>query len=810
MAVCPGAVANFNVTATGSNLSYQWRKDGNSILNANGSSYTIASSSASDIGNYDVVVSNTCRTETSTAAALTLNSIPVISCPSNLTFSTAPGTCLATVNYTVGSTAIPAPIVTYSRPSGSDLTVGTYTVTASSTNACGTSTCSFTVTVIDNQNPTITAPANVTTAADAGICSASNVSLGTPVTADNCSVANVVSNAPAIFLLGTTTVTWTVTDSSGNSATATQTVTVTDDQNPTITAPANVTTVADNGSCSASNVSLGTPVTADNCSVASVVSNAPSIFPLGNTTVTWTVTDGSGNTATATQIVTVTDNQNPTITAPANVSTAADAGICSASNVILGTPVTADNCTTTTFSNNAPASFPLGTTTVTWTVTDGSGNIASAMQTVTVTDNQAPVITFSCSDANTLTYNPGDCGAIFNYTVSTSDNCSGTISLTRTLGLASGSSFPLGITTVTYTAVDANGNTSSKSFTVTVNPLIITPVITINPSAVQFSDSITFAATLAGGAPGTCNTSAGAAQTVSFYIGGYLMGTVPLTVSGSDLVGTLTTVLLENTPPADFTGGPLSPGAKNVTASFNSLNSNFTVLAGNSPQLSIQQEDARVTYIGVLFASTGNINSSTAIVTLSATIQDISAISNSGDGAPGDIRYAKVQFVNKNNNSTIGPVLSVVLVNVNDRKTGTVTYDWTTPAFTGDGTEFQIGIRVLNYYSRYSSDEDVVVQVSKPASDFVSGGGFLLLSNSAGEMAGTSGTKNNFGFNIKYNKSNRNLQGSINCIFRRVDAGGVVRVYQVKGNQMSSLRVNSSKNKTPDVIEELRESNPLL
>ena len=442
--------------------------------------------------------------------------------------------------------------------------------------------------------------------------------------------------------------------------------------------------------------------------------------------------------------------------------------------------------------SNAPSIFPLGNTTVTWTVTDGSGNIASATQTVTVTDNQAPVITFSCSDANTLTYNPGDCGAIFNYTVSTSDNCSGTISLTRTLGLASGSSFPLGITTVTYTAVDANGNTSSKSFTVTVNPLIITPVITINPSAVQFSDSITFAATLAGGAPGTCNTSAGAAQTVSFYIGGYLMGTVPLTVSGSDLVGTLTTVLLENTPPADFTGGPLSPGTKNVTASFNSLNSNFTVLAGNSPQLSIQQEDARVTYTGVLFASTGNINSSTAIVTLSATIQDISAISNSGDGAPGDIRYAKVQFVNKNNNSTIGPVLSVVLVNVNDRKTGTVTYDWTTPAFTGDGTEFQIGIRVLNYYSRYSSDEDVVVQVSKPASDFVSGGGFLLLSNSAGEMAGTSGTKNNFGFNIKYNKSNRNLQGSINCIFRRVDAGGVVRVYQVKGNQMSSLRVNSS------------------
>ncbi|MDA8531861.1 hypothetical protein N9K44_03165, partial [Flavobacteriaceae bacterium] len=68
-------------------------------------------------------------------------------------------------------------------------------------------------------------------------------------------------------------------------------------------------------------------------------------FPLGDTTVTWTVTDGSGNTATATQTVTVVDNIDPTITAPADVTVNVDAGACTTAlaNVTLGSPTTADN-----------------------------------------------------------------------------------------------------------------------------------------------------------------------------------------------------------------------------------------------------------------------------------------------------------------------------------------------------------------------------------------------------------------------------------------------------------------------------------
>ncbi|MRX42095.1 HYR domain-containing protein, partial [Flavobacterium sp. LC2016-23] len=76
-------------------------------------------------------------------------------------------------------------------------------------------------------------------------------------------------------------------------------------QKPTITCPANVTKTTDANSCTATGVILGTPTTADNCGVASVTNNAPGSYPIGLTTVTWTVTDNSGNTETCTQNVNI-------------------------------------------------------------------------------------------------------------------------------------------------------------------------------------------------------------------------------------------------------------------------------------------------------------------------------------------------------------------------------------------------------------------------------------------------------------------------------------------------------------------------
>jgi hypothetical protein len=76
--------------------------------------------------------------------------------------------------------------------------------------------------------------------------------------------------------------------------------------NPTSVSATASTAAADTiKSCSGTGVNLGTPATADNCSVAGITNNAPTTFPVGTTTVTWTVTDASGNTATAAQTVIV-------------------------------------------------------------------------------------------------------------------------------------------------------------------------------------------------------------------------------------------------------------------------------------------------------------------------------------------------------------------------------------------------------------------------------------------------------------------------------------------------------------------------
>lgn len=227
--------------------------------------------------------------------------------------------------------------------------------------------------------PSITAPANINTVTNTG-CTATGVSLGSPTTSDNCAINTVTNNAPSAFPLGVTNVVWTVSDKTGNTTTAIQTVTVTDNVLPSITAPA-ARNVFTNTGCAATGVALGTPVTADNCTVATVTNNAPTVFPLGTTNVVWTVTDAAGNSRTASQVVTVSDNVLPNITAPANISLLRSYPV---TGLALGSPSTSDNCTVASVTNNAPSTYPIGVTNVTWTVTDGAGNIRTAVQTVTI------------------------------------------------------------------------------------------------------------------------------------------------------------------------------------------------------------------------------------------------------------------------------------------------------------------------------------------------------------------------------------------------------------------------------------------
>ncbi|WP_375562050.1 HYR domain-containing protein [Bernardetia sp. OM2101] len=393
-----------------------------------------------------------------------------VSCPDDVVL----GTPTSSDNCGINSTTNDAPTV---FPNG--VTTVVWTVTDFEGN---TATASQTVTVNDTQDPTISTPADISVGCP------QNVVLVDPTISDNCTGAILTNDAPTAFPQGTTTVTWTVTDAAGNTATSTNTVTVNDVTNPTITAPSDLTL-----SCTDA-VVLGTPTTNDDCGVASVTNDAPiapATYSLGTTTVTWTVTDNSGNTATATQTVTISDTENPTITAPLSVVVSTDAGICTASSVDLGTPTTADNCGVATVTNNAPSIFPLGNTDVIWTVTDNAGNTATATQPVLVLDRINPTMT-NPVPVNLLT-DIGACTATNNLTPpTTSDNC--TIADVTSNAPAN---FPIGTTNVRWTATDGAGNTVTKTQVVNVrrNPASVTVAISSPDTVICTNETTIFEAT---------------------------------------------------------------------------------------------------------------------------------------------------------------------------------------------------------------------------------------------------------------------------------------------------------------------------
>ena len=313
----------------------------------------------------------------------------------------------------------------------------------------------------------------------------------------------------------------------------------------------------------------------------------------------------------------------------------------------------------------------------------------------------------------------------------------------------------MGTTPVHATATDGGTNSASCDFAVSV---VSAPTVSVAAASVQYSDLVTLSANV-NAVPFPGQPLAG---TVQFYINGIAVGS-PVSASASGAASLPYTVLL-------------APGTYNVTAQFTSAAPAYYANAAGGPgTLTVKQEDARAYYTGALFASTSSATSGDATLTLAATIQDITAAT--GDPAydpnAGDIRNATCTFINRDTSTPIATV-PIGLVNAGDTKTGTATYNWSVDIGAANSQSFTVGIRVNNYYTRNSSFDNTVITVSKPLNDFITGGGYLILSNAAGLTAGSPGTKNNFGFNVKYNKSGTNLQGNINTIVR---SGGVT--YQI-------------------------------
>jgi len=191
----------------------------------------------------------------------------------------------------------------------------------------------------------------------------------------------------SLFSLGETIVTWTATDTSGNSANATQIISLVDTTPPSVLSIDDITLEAT--SANENQVSLIPLSAEDSISQVTITNNAPSLFSLGETIVTWTATDAAGNSASTNQKIIIIDTSAPELTIPDNVIVDA---------IGLETIVSIGEATSTdladplpSISNNAPQTFSLGQTLVTWTAIDSFGNSVSATQTIEVQTCGKPI-----------------------------------------------------------------------------------------------------------------------------------------------------------------------------------------------------------------------------------------------------------------------------------------------------------------------------------------------------------------------------------------------------------------------------------
>jgi len=356
---------------------------------------------------------------------------------------------------------------------------GTRTVYARFTDAAGNISAIVSDTIVlDTTAPVIIAPMNLTVAAVDGygisVTDAAIVAfLGGATSLDNVSgTSSVISdNAPATFALGTTTVSFTATDSAGNSSTATATVTVStpdtdgDGINDFVDAfPNDAAASVDSdgdGYPDGWNANTYNPAIID----AAIVATSLTLDAFPNDANLWLI---------------IVDTTSPVVTAPDNLIVSAT-GVMTP--VTLGTGSAADNVDGALIATaDFTGPFMQGTHNITWRATDTAGNVGVATQTVTV----LPAVTSSLTLPSAVTL-PVGARHTLQATATKADGSSEVIRF-----LATWSSSDTGVARVTNTGVviakaagiatitgSYGGLNATSLITVTnpvLNSIILTPV----------------------------------------------------------------------------------------------------------------------------------------------------------------------------------------------------------------------------------------------------------------------------------------------------------------------------------------------
>ncbi|XP_033099724.1 uncharacterized protein LOC117103264 [Anneissia japonica] len=448
-----------------------------------------ASGSQLDIGVTSFIISATDRSgntaECSFYVTVSDDQAPNVTfCPSNLEFNTEAGTNYAIVTWQEptaidNSGTVEVSSQTHTNGSRFYLESSPYTVIYTfEDNSSNSDVCSFEVTVIDKEPPVTNCSADISSTTSTGMAVAVGVTLPVISFEDNSGMTvNVSQNieSPSDFPIGSTMIEVNGTDEYGNTAVCRYYVNVTDDEDPAITCPDNQTLPADQGSIGRQ-VTWSTPNATDNSGDVTVTladgdPASGNTFTLGAPRIlTYIATDSSGNTATCTFAIHIIDvYKRQIMNCPSAIVNETDPSVNSTS-VTWTEPTYSDNTNETSLvtesTHDSGDTFYIGVTTVIYTVTDESGNVATCNFTVTILDMEPP--TYNCSDdisENTL---PGVDYASVTWQAPTYDDNSFK-NVILTFSHMQPVDLKIGIHEIVYNFTDESGNQASCSFTVTIN-----------------------------------------------------------------------------------------------------------------------------------------------------------------------------------------------------------------------------------------------------------------------------------------------------------------------------------------------------
>jgi hypothetical protein len=445
-----------------------------------------------------------------------------------------------------------------------------------------------------------------------------------------------------------TTVTCTATDKVGNSSSAQFEVLVLDTTAPILTAtvavPEPEATSADgavvNFSLSATDFGLGFTLDPETttCSaheIAVIPPLAPrdiplvkdgDTLPLGTWEVTCTGQDLYGNTGSATFTVKVKDTTPPVIAQPDDI-TGIEATSTSGATVTFGLPAATDAVGVTSLGcvPGSGSTFALGTTPVSCTAKDAAGNSSQAAFSVTVVDTTAPVL--GDMPAVPVAEATGADGAVVVYTAPGATDIFGA---TVSCSPASGSTFALGVTTVTCVATDGNGLTSTGTFNVTVAdttaPTLVKPADITGVEATSGAGAtVNFPLPVVSDAVGVASLSCVPASGSTFALGTTSVSCTATDAAGNASQTAFSVAVVDTTPPVVVAIASITREATGSSTPVSYATTATDLVAGPVPVICTPASGSgfALGVTPVSCSATDGVNSAT--ISFSVTITDTTA-----------------------------------------------------------------------------------------------------------------------------------------------------------------------------------------